>query len=403
MSKEAWIGPHLPPEHWESKPAFDKWVKQPIKRHLAHEYGQILQKAGCEFIGITGSAGKTTAKEMTASVLRQKYSVRWTKENLDPVFNIPNTLLTTPLGTQKLVMEMGIEYPGEMDYYLWLVKPSIGVCTSVYWTHTKFFGDIDGVMKEKAKLISSLPENGEAILNYDDEKVRQMAKMTKAKVLWYSTLERLGINYWAENIGFTPDFKTRFKLHLGEDEREMVLPVFGEHFVSLALGAAAVGDISGISAEQICQGLTDFSPLSHRMTPIKLEDGRILIDDTYNANPSAVKEALKTVAKAGRERRRILVLGAMGELGEYEETGHREVGKYAMEMGFTMIVGYGEPVQTTLEEAIKDGLNKENARLFSSREEVVEFVNQIADKKDIILVKGSRAMEMEKVVESLRG
>lgn len=398
--KQYWVGPHLPLENLPANSSpFNQWLKQPIKRHTAHLYVRLLTALGCELIGITGSVGKTTTKEMLASILSQKFRTNYTTENINPVFNIPNTILKTAPWTQKLILEMGVEYPGDMDYYLWLNKPSIGICTSVNWTHTEFFGDINGVASEKAKLITSLPKSGLAVLNKDDNNVADMAKTTKAKVVWCSTKQTADIQ--AANIEYTDNFRTTFTLIVGQETTNVSLPILGHQFVILALCASAVGCKFGIPLADIAKGLADFNPPPHRMVPHRLKSGRILIDDTYNANPLAVIEAIKLVSDIGHNRRKILVLATMQELGDYEESGHWEVGEYAARLGIDYIVSIGDPTTHTLDAARSHGMANNQTYLASSNKVVIEKIKEISRSQDIILVKGSRSMHMDEVVKEV--
>ncbi|MEK7497668.1 MAG: UDP-N-acetylmuramoyl-tripeptide--D-alanyl-D-alanine ligase [Patescibacteria group bacterium] len=406
-----WVGPHLPQEHIfvppEKKPTnandvarlyFRKWLIHPLKRHLTHSYSEALAAIGCEIIGITGSAGKTTVKELIASVLSQKFNTVYTPANIDPIYNIPTTVLKTPLNTQKLILEMGIEYPGEMDFYLWLAKPKTGVVTTIYYTHTQFLGSLDNVKREKGKLIESLPKNGYAILNYDDRNVRDLAKVTDAEVVWYGTDSKADIR--ATDIEFTDDLKTKFILKLGSEAEEITLNLFGQQFVPLALAAAAVGHLDGIEIKKIKHGLEKVGRQPHRMIPIKLENGTTIIDDSYNANPLATKEALRVLGNIGKGRRKIFIFAEMKELGQYEEKSHREVGAFAAETGVNITFGLGELTRFTLKEI--DKRRRGSKTIFSeSKKELIELVKKTVRPGDVILVKGSRSMAMEEVVDCL--
>jgi UDP-N-acetylmuramoyl-tripeptide--D-alanyl-D-alanine ligase len=286
-----------------------------------------------------------------------------------------------------------------MDYYLWLAQPSMGVMTTIYWTHTEFLGNLDDVIKEKGMLIKSLPRRGVAILNIDDPQVRKLKEATKAKIIWY------GLNSKAEikgrNINFTEDFKTKFSLEIEDEKQEVKLSLLGQHFVSLALAAAAVGHINGMDIRSIKKGLEKVSSQLHRMIPLRLKDGTILIDDSYNANPIAVMEAIRLVSSIGKKRRKILVLGEMKELGRYEEKGHREVGKFAVEKGIDFIITLGTATRFTIDEALKGGIKKSNTFITEDKEKLLMKVRSIIKPKDIILIKGSRSLAMEEVVEEL--
>ena len=178
-----WVTPKLPENHifigGDSRPKessallgiyIRRWLIHPIKRRIAKYYLAILRRFfGLKVIGITGSTGKTTTKEMITSILRQEGKTTSSYANIDPVYNIPSTILRCSPSTKFLVLEMGVEFPGEMDFYLWLAKPDIGVVTNIYPTHTLFFGDVEGVYKEKSKLVKGLNTNGVAVLNGENK------------------------------------------------------------------------------------------------------------------------------------------------------------------------------------------------------------------------------------------
>lgn len=408
-----WVTPKLPREHifisLEKRPEgffeiikvyFLRWIAHPIKRRIARYYLILLKKFfDITVIAVTGSAGKTTTKEMIASILSQRFKTVWTKGNIDPIYGIPDALLRTRLGTRRLVLEMGIEYPGEMDFYLWLAQPQTGVVTTIYWTHTEFLESLKNVVYEKGKLVELLSKDGYAVLNYDDPRVRSLAERTKAKVIWYGASKRAYVR--AENIKFTKDLKTSFKLRIGEETDEVTLQLLGQQFVTLALAAAAVGLVNGLSTKDIKRGLEKVETQPHRMVPIKLGDRTLIIDDTYNANPLGTIEAIKVLSEVGKGKRKILVLGEMKELGKFEKKGHREVGAFAAERKIDMILGLGELTKFTLDEAAKKGANKENLVFFHDKKQLISYLKGEIKQGDVILVKGSRSMAMEEVVDSL--
>src|SRR3990170_1754459 len=163
-----------------------QWFSHPIKRRAARQYLRLLQHfTDIKVIGITGSVGKSTTSQMINSILKQNGSVVCTLPNVDSVYNIPNTILRCQPETKYLILEMSVEYPGEMDYYLWLAKPDIGIITNIYPTHTEFFTNIEGVRKEKVKLIQNLDKNNFAVLNLEDKNLKKSAKDLKAKIVWY--------------------------------------------------------------------------------------------------------------------------------------------------------------------------------------------------------------------------
>lgn len=375
-----------------------KTIYHPIKNSLAKNYLKFLVSRGCDVIGITGSAGKTTTKEMIASVLSQKYKTNWTRANIDPVYNIPSTILKTPRGTKKLVLEMGIEYLGEMESYVKLAPPKIGVFTNVYWTHTEFLVDIETVAKEKSQLIAALPKNGYAVLNADDARVVKSATKTKAKILWFSIKTKADV--MAKDISLTKDYQTSFVLQIGTETIKVTLPLLGKHFVSLALSAAAVGVACGLKISEIKKGLENMRPQPHRMRASQ-SGGRTIIDDTYNANPLATIEALKTLEELGKNKRKIFVLGEMKELGTYKEKGHRQVGEFAKSVGVEYFLSLGNLTQFSLDEFVKSGGKKDKTFLAPDKNVLVKKIKEITKKGDTILIKGSRSMAMEEILEKI--
>ena len=185
---------------------FKKWVIHPIKRRVAKYYLWFLRKfTSIKVIGITGSAGKTTTKEMLASILKLDEKTVYSFANIDPVYNIPTTILKCTLSTKYLILEMGVEYPGEMDFYLWLAQPDIGVITNIFPTHTEFLKDIEGVLEEKSKLIKSLSKNSFAVLNESDSRLKSLVNKTKAKIIWFNGENSDAARKVAEVFGVSPE------------------------------------------------------------------------------------------------------------------------------------------------------------------------------------------------------
>lgn len=372
------------------------WLIHPIKRRLAKYYLLFLQRFfGIKVIGITGSSGKTTLKEMVADVLSTRGETVATFANIDPVFNIPTTIIRCKPSTKYLVLEMGVEFAGDMDFYLWLAQPDVGIITNITLTHTEFLQDLAGVAKEKGKLIESLSKNDVAILNGSDREVVKISPKTKAKIYWYNQRDS---SARAENIRVSNDFKTSFSLIIDGARAGVTLPLLGDHFVSLALAAATVGQIFNISFENIKCCLENLKPFPQRMIPIRRKDNIVIIDDSYNANPFAVIQSLKIFSQlpAGRK---IFVFGEMKELGEYGIKGHEEVGTCAAKTGVDMIFSLGDLTLHTLRKAVEGGISKINTRLFDTKASLINHLKKSLKPKDLVLVKGSRSMAMEEIVE----
>lgn len=395
---EAHLGLHEKPRRfWQAlRVYFRKWFVHPFRRRIARFWLVFLRHfSGLQVVALTGSAGKTTTKEMILSVLSQKYKTIATVENIDPVFNIPTTILKARPGTQILILEMGIEFLGEMDFYLWLAKPNTAVLTSLYFAHTEFLGGLEGVIKEKTKIIEAVPEDGTVILNADDPLILREKKKVKGKIVLYATGKRADIE--GKDIQIDKDLKTQFLLQINKQSIKVKLPILGEQNVSNALAAAAVGQVYKVPLHSIKVGIESFSAQPHRMKPLKHSSGAWIIDDTYNSNPLAAKRALDTLARIAAKRR-IAVLGTMKELGEYEEEGHREVGEYAGKVGIDEVIGLGGPTRALLEAAHALGVQVDYAK---SKKGAIGLVKNKLKEGTVVLIKGSRSLGMEDIVSSL--
>lgn len=374
---------------------FRKWFVHPLRRRIARVWLAFLRRFfGLRVVALTGSAGKTTTKEMILSVLSQKYRTLATQENIDPVFNIPATALKARPWTEVLVLEMGIEFPGEMDFYLWLAKPDAAVLTSVYLTHTEFLGDIKGVEREKTKLIKAVGKKGYVVLNADDKRVAKYADKVAGKAILYGLGKKAEVS--AEDIEVTAALSTRFTLKIKKRSISVELPALGEQNVSNALCAAAIGQIYNVSLGAIKAGLESFVPAPHRMRPLKTKSGAWIIDDAYNSNPLATKKALDALAKIPA-RQRIAVLGEMKELGDFERRAHEEVGEYAGKLGIDEVIGFGRPTRYLLEKAE----NKADVYLAKSKRDIVRRLEGRLGEGTVVLVKGSRSLRMEELIPSL--
>src|SRR3990172_114436 len=402
-----WMAPNLPKEHiyipLEKRPKglyqklrlyLRKWIVHPIKRRMAKYYLLFLQRYfGIIVIAITGSAGKTTTKEMLASILRLKGKTVASYKNIDPVYNIPMTILKCRPGTRYLVLELGVEYPGEMEFYCWLVKPNIGIITNIYPTHIQFFGSIKGVANEKENLIRHLPKSGFAILNRDNKYLRNFANKVKVKVIWYGK----GCEISAENSALTSNMRTRFVLVIKESKINIHLPMIGNQFVENALAAASAARVLGINLKQIKKGLENYEKPEHRMNVIKLRSGALLVDDSYNNNPEAAKKSLRTFKEIAGNKETIVVFGDMLELGNFEKEYHRQLGELISSLGFNFLIGVGELSKNTVEIAGKK-LKKNRLFWVGSEGEVDAILKPLLKKHRAVLVKGSRSIGLDNLV-----
>lgn len=406
-----WVTPKLPGNHIfideSSRPKelsrlfgiyIRRWLVHPLKRRLAKYYLVILRKFfGIKVIGITGSSGKTTTKEMIASILGRDGRTVSSFANIDPVYNIPTTILRCTPSTKYLVLEMSVEYPGEMDFYLWLSVPDVGVITNIYPTHTEFFGDVNGVFREKQKLVKALPQESIAVINGADKLLRNLEDKLKAKIVWFGN----GGEFKSLNEKVTYDYKTEFILERGRKFQRRLrisLPIFGYHFVSSALAASAVAHSLGISQGLIKRGLENFMPPPHRMRIIKHKSGAIIIDDSYNNNPIAAKEALTSLDLLPGKK--IVVFGDMLELGKLSKKYHSELGELIGNMSVAKLICIGREVGFTVR-AAKRILGKDKVIWLPIWQDAETLLKAQLKRGVLVLVKGSRSLGLENLVAKL--
>lgn len=347
------------------------------------------------FIGITGSVGKTTAKEACLMVLSEKYQVVASKENLDPIFNIPLTILKLRPPIKKVILEMGVEYPGEMDFYLSLVRPATGIVIRISFSHSEFLGGLEEIWQEKAKLIRQLPENGFAILNWDDIYVRKLSKESAAQVIFYGH-DPKDCDLWASHVRLENN-STLFELNYGVERVEVKLRLLGRHFVSAALAAAALGVTCGLSLINIKRGLEKLEPSPHRLQLLPGLGPWNILDDTYNSSPAALEEALNLLNELPAHRR-IVVLGEMRELGSYSEQLHRLIAQKIYKDKIDLVLLGGGDAKFIGDELLKLGFLPEKMEVNLSNSQMVAQILKNAGSGDIVLIKGSRAVKLDEVV-----
>mgnify|MGYP001159360671 CR=1 FL=1 len=371
--------------------------------------GAHRRRFGIPVIGITGSAGKTTTKDMTAAVLATKYRVLKTKGNLNGEIGCPLTLLEMDETHEYAVIEMAMRGFGQIKYLTELALPKKGIVTIVGSMHMEFLGSREGIAKAKAELVEALPEDGLAILNRDDAMVYAMKEKCRCPHLTYGTDEEADIRavgIGASESGASFDVrlssKARTLLGFGHTGIEGVrIPFAGDHQVRNALAAACAGLSEGIEPGHIKTALAGFKPSAMRMSVKKAMQGYDVLDDTYNANPESVPAALASAMALASGRPVYLVLGGMVELGERSLELHHELGAKLARQGVAGIVTMGE-----LGHGIHEGLlaaGFEGAIHTISHEEAAERIASLAKPGSLVLVKGSRAIGMDKVVSILTG
>lgn len=359
-----------------------------IQEFLAKQYAKLYSPD--IFIGITGSVGKTTCVAACSAVLSQRYKTLATR------LNIPSTILKVNPTTQKVILEMGIEYKGEMDSYLSLVKPKVAIVTRIAYAHSEFLGDLDEILEEKGKLVESLDKNGVAILNYDDVNCRKLAEKCKGNVVYFGT-DPENCTVWAGNIKIE-NFATTFELNYKVERVKVNLKLLGMHQVYPALAAALLGILSGIPLTKIKLSLESIETAEHRLQVFAGPNGSILLDDTYNCSPAALDAAIDTLL-AIPARRRVVVLGEMRELGVHSENLHRQVAQkiYKEKLDFVFL-GPGE-TESLADELKSLGFWEERLGVNLQNSQIVSKLLKTLGNGDVCLIKGSRAMRLDEVIK----
>jgi UDP-N-acetylmuramoyl-tripeptide--D-alanyl-D-alanine ligase len=348
---------------------------------------------------ITGSNGKTTTRQMTASVVSQRFDTLSTKKNFNNNIGLPLTLLELCPKHRWAVVELGMNAPGEIDLLARICKPDIGVITNVGPAHLEGVGTIEGVMRAKGELLGRIRSGGTAVLNFDDERVRRLGEQAACRVMFYGLSASAAVR--AEALEAV-DGGTRFTLRLPDGTGERVLlNLPGQFMVVNALAAAAVGCLVGLSPSDIRAGLEHFEPVAGRMNISIIGTGIHLIDDTYNANPASMAAALTTLAALRKDRRSFAVLGDMRELGDHADALHRELGVIAAESGLQVLFVCGEFAEAVARGALEAGMAPDKV-IAGDKAHLLKCLIERLKPDDWVLVKGSRAMAMEETVSGLR-
>ena len=345
---------------------------------------------------VTGSNGKTTTKEMMAGVLSALGPVLKPEGSFNNQWGLPLTLLRLGPEHRAMALELGANTPGEIESLAAICRPTVGVVTVVQGAHTEFFGSLDGVAREKSALVRAIPTDGTVILNADDPRVLAMHAQTRARVLYFST--RPGADVIAASPAEDGPDGLRFTLGIGQARRPLRLAFAGRHNVTNALAAAGVGRAIGLSIEQIALGLESARPVKGRCV-WRLAGRLRILDDTYNANPGSVGASLETLAASSEGHRRVVVFGDMLELGEISEVAHREMGRAVAASGAAEFVGLGRWAQAAVDSARAAGLAESHH--VSTFEDAMALLLKRLAPGDAVLVKGSRGMRMERVVDAL--
>lgn len=395
---------------------------------------KIIKKYKPDVVGITGSVGKTSAKEAITVVLRSKFKVRCSSKNYNNEIGLPLTIIgeeKTPghsvwgwikiffraiglvFGRDKeypeiLVLEMGADKPGDIEYLTDIAPCKVGVLTFISHAHTEFFKTIKKIAQEKRMIISHLKQDGFAVLNADNEMVMQNTGATKAEIITYGFNNIADLR--ASDVNVITDDKTgwpaglNFKVVYKGNSVPVFLPgAMARPVISAALAGLAAGIIFGVNLVEGAQALSKLQPLAGHMRIVPGIKNTLLVDDTYNSSPEAAKSALESLAQINVRpgAQRYAVLGDMLELGGETENAHREVGFRIAELGIDYLITVGEAAKYIAKAAVEAGLDDHRIALFASSLEAGKFLQEKIKEGDAALIKGSQGVRMEKAVKEV--
>ncbi|MFE2383385.1 UDP-N-acetylmuramoyl-tripeptide--D-alanyl-D-alanine ligase [Streptomyces sp. SCPE 10] len=376
-------------------------VVEDVQSALGALARHVVARLGATLVALTGSAGKTSTKDLIAQVLSTKAPTVFTPGSFNNEIGLPLTALTATEETRFLVLEMGARGIGHIRYLTGLTPPRIGVVLNVGSAHIGEFGGREQIAQAKGEIIEGLPEDGAAILNADDPLVRAMAPRTKAKVVLFGESAEADVR--AENVRLTDTGQPSFRLHTPSGAADVTMRLYGEHHVSNALAAAAVAHELGMSAEEIATALSGAGSLSRwRMEVTERPDGVTIVNDAYNANPESMRAALRALVAMGKGRRTWAVLGKMAELGDEALAEHDAVGRLAVRLNVSKLVAVGGIEASWLQlGAYNEGSWGEESVHVSDAQAAIDLLRSELRPGDVVLVKASRSVGLEGVAAAL--
>ncbi len=354
-------------------------------------------KLDLRVIGITGSVGKSTTKELAAEVLGQRYRTLKNYGNLNNEIGLPLTILGLSSKHERAILEMGLYVPGEIALLCDIARPQVGVITNIGTVHAERAGSQEAIARGKAELVQSLPPapEGVAILNYDDPWVRKMAEKTSARVFFYGLSAEADL--WADQVEGLGLDGIRFRLHYGNETLHMRVPLIGRHSVHTALRSTAIGLVEGLTWQEIIKGLRQ-GRAQLRLVAVRSKCGALLLDDTYNASPASTLAALNLLNEL--DGHKIAVLGDMLELGQYERQGHELAGLRAAAVA-DILVTLGARAHIIAEAARNAGMPENAIIEFKETAPIVDWLNKNLTNKHSVLIKGSHGLRMDRIVAAL--
>jgi len=384
---------------------FDKLLVVPEVLSALHALARLYRrKFTVPIVAVGGGSGKTTTKEMIAAVLRTSYNTLATEGNLNNHIGLPLTLFGLRETTEIAVLEMGMNHKGEMLELCAIAEPTHGLITNIGKAHIEFFGTLEAIAEAEGELFEWLGKSGgTAFVNADDAWVMQVADKVMQKMLYGIVTpthpnRREVLDLYAEEMGLDERGRPTFKLATQEAEEVLKLRMSGRHNITNALAAAAVGLNFGVSLAQVKTALENFeiNPALKRMAVYE-QQGIIIINDTYNANPESMRSGLQTLKSMKHSGKKIAVLGDMLELGALSESEHMLLGEFISQLELDVLFVYGKAMKATL-----DAAKVQTKQHFESKAQLAESLKELLQPGDAVLFKGSRAMKMEEVIEMIQ-
>ena len=378
-----------------SRPISEKLPSIEVEDTL-RAYGEIAagyrKLTGVKVVGITGSVGKTTTKEMTASILEAVYHTAKTEGNHNNNLGLPMTIMEN---TEVAVLEMGMNHSGEMEYLSDIARPDLAIITNIGTMHIEHLGTREGILQAKLEIMRGMPDDGAGVFNGDEPLLWNIRAIGKHKKYYYG-IENHACDITATDIVELDD-GVRFVVHGFGQQFELFVPMLGRHAVYNALAATTVGLLLGVKPEQIQARFSSFHNTGMRQK-IYVKNGVTIIEDCYNAGPESTEAALDVLAGIKTDGRRIAVLGDMLELGNRSAAEHYRIGRLAVGKA-DLLLTYGEHSVRTLTGAITGGMNPKNTDHFDTHEDMAHMLKMRVSEGDVVLFKGSRGMRMEKVLQ----
>jgi UDP-N-acetylmuramoyl-tripeptide--D-alanyl-D-alanine ligase len=362
---------------------------------LAEAYRQLFK---IPVIAVTGSVGKTSTKEMIASILSAHFVVHKTKGNHNNEIGLPLSVLEMDDSHEAAVFEMGMRGFGEIGALSRIVKPDIAVITNIGISHIERLGSRQNILKAKLEILEGLKKDGTIILNGDDELLSGLKGLLPHKTVFYGINEDLDV--WAYDLSSKGEEGVSFQVKTETNDMELFVPTPGMHNVHNALAGIAIAQLLGMSEKEIEAGMLSYSGERMRLS-IEEEDGIKFINDSYNAAPSSIKAALEVLCDIGKNTRKWAVLGDMLELGDWTQEAHKEIGRLVSKLGIDYLVGVGNFAKWYVIGANEDLGSHTIAMLFESIATAKPYIRTLVQKGDVILFKGSRLLKLDVLVQEL--